>query len=134
MKINWKTFGDIGEAIVIAEAIKKGYTVSIPFGDNKKYDLIIERNGKLEKIQVKYHSGNGIFIRVDCCYNKGYKPKKYTGKDIDAIIVYDAYTKKCYYISSEYFIEGRNGIELRLVPTKNNQEKRVNWAKDFENW
>ncbi len=134
MKTNWKTFGDIGEAIVIAEAIKKGYTVSIPFGDNKKYDLIIERNGKLEKIQVKYHSGNGKFIIVDYRYNKGYKVKHYTKKDIDAIIVYDAYTEKCYYISSKYFAEGKRAINLRIIPTKNNQEKRVNWAKDFEKW
>ena len=30
-----------------------GYTVSIPLNDTQDYDLIIEKDGKIEKVQVK---------------------------------------------------------------------------------
>ena len=99
--MNWKNEGDIGEAFVLAEAVKRGYPVSIPMGDNQRYDLVIERNNKLEKIQIRYHTGNGIITKITCRYNKGYDAKKYTKDDIDAIIVYDTFTKNFYYIPSE---------------------------------
>ena len=52
--MNSKDKGNIGEAIMLAEFIKRGIQVSIPFGDNARYDLIIDLNGKLYKVQVKY--------------------------------------------------------------------------------
>ena len=52
--MNSKDKGNIGEAIVLAEFTKRKIQVAIPFGDNARYDLIAEFNGKLNKIQVKY--------------------------------------------------------------------------------
>ena len=48
--MNTKDKGNIGEAVILAEFMKKGISVSIPFGDNARYDLIAEFNGKLNKI------------------------------------------------------------------------------------
>ena len=52
--MNSKDKGNIGEAITLAEFTKRGIQVSIPFGDNARYDLIADFNNKLNKIQVKY--------------------------------------------------------------------------------
>ena len=52
--MNSKEKGNIGEGLALAEFAKRGIQVSIPFGDNARYDLIAEFNGKLNKIQVKY--------------------------------------------------------------------------------
>ena len=52
--MNTKTKGNIGEAVILAEFTKRGIQVSIPFGDNARYDLVAEFNGKLNKIQIKY--------------------------------------------------------------------------------
>ena len=52
--MNSKNKGNIGEAIAIAEFTKRNIQVSIPFGDNARYDLVADFNGKLNKIQVKY--------------------------------------------------------------------------------
>ena len=52
--MNSKAKGNIGEGVVLSEFVKRGIQVSIPFGDNARYDLIAEFNGKLNKIQVKY--------------------------------------------------------------------------------
>lgn len=49
-----KDKGNIGESVVLTEFIKRGIQVSIPFGDNARYDLIADFNGRLNKIQVKY--------------------------------------------------------------------------------
>ena len=45
-----KQKGNIGEAVILAEFTKRGVQVSIPFGDNARYDLIAEFGGRLNKI------------------------------------------------------------------------------------
>ena len=44
--MNSKDKGNIGEAIAIAEFTKRNIQVSIPFGDNARYDLVADFNGK----------------------------------------------------------------------------------------
>lgn len=51
--MNSKQKGDIAETRAIYEFVKRGIPVCIPYGDNLRYDLIAEFNGKLNKIQVK---------------------------------------------------------------------------------
>lgn len=45
--------GDIGEAKAIYEYTKLGYGVSRTLFDSMKYDLIIDCNGQLKRVQVK---------------------------------------------------------------------------------
>ena len=54
--LNTKDKGNIGEAVILSEFVKRNIQVSIPFGDNARYDLIAEFNNKLNKIQIKYCS------------------------------------------------------------------------------
>lgn len=51
--MNTKAKGDIAEAKVLSALIGAGYTVLRPFGDNEKYDLVIESKGQFYKVQVK---------------------------------------------------------------------------------
>ena len=48
-----KRIGNIGEAKAISWLVEHGISVSIPFGDNERYDLVIDNNGSLERVQVK---------------------------------------------------------------------------------
>ena len=48
-----KEKGRTSLGIAIAYFSMNGYTVSIPLNDTQDYNLIIERDGKLETIQVK---------------------------------------------------------------------------------
>jgi hypothetical protein len=50
--INSKEQGFVGEARAIYEYTKLGYVVCKPFKDCD-YDLIIEKNGKMERVQIK---------------------------------------------------------------------------------
>ena len=49
--MNSKNIGNIGEAKVLTKFVELGFPVYIPFGDNEKADLIVEFNGKLNKIR-----------------------------------------------------------------------------------
>ena len=88
-----------------------------------------------------------LFIRQhfnECCYINFQSPGKYyhtrAGKttygsrpyhgQIDYFAVYCPETGGVYLIPVDH--AGVSQMSLRLVPTKNNQEKNVRWAKDYE--
>ncbi|MCK9594258.1 MAG: group I intron-associated PD-(D/E)XK endonuclease [Candidatus Omnitrophica bacterium] len=48
-----KLKSDIAESAVITELLKQGFRVLKPFGDRLPYDLAIDLDGKLLRIQVK---------------------------------------------------------------------------------
>lgn len=48
-----KEKGKASLGIAIGYFSSNGYTVSIPLNDTQDYDLIIERDGKLQTVQVK---------------------------------------------------------------------------------
>ena len=48
-----KDKGNSGLGIAIAYYSTNGYTVSIPLNDTQDYDLIVEKDNKLSRVQVK---------------------------------------------------------------------------------
>ena len=50
---NTKAQGNIGIAYAIAHYVSSGYTVSIPMNDSQEYDLVVDIDGFLNKVQVK---------------------------------------------------------------------------------
>lgn len=48
-----KEKGNTGLGIAIAYYTSNGYTVSVPLNDTQDYDLIVDKNNIIEKIQVK---------------------------------------------------------------------------------
>lgn len=130
-----KTQGNIGEVMIMAEALQRGYKIALPFGEDWRYDLIVVRNGKLERVQCKYTKSNGEKITVRCRSLNNWNTVIYCQDDIEWIAVYDQTTQKCYFIPSTMLgKKGRATISLRLTPTKNNQVSGVLWAKDFLEW
>lgn len=123
--------GTIGELMIMTDILMRGYDVALPYTEGSRYDLIVERNGKFERIQCKYTTSNGELLEVRCYSQTPLKRSPYTKKDIDWIAVYDKTTNCCYYVPSKMFKDGRRGIYLRLTPTINKQEKDIHWAKDF---
>ena len=137
-KQNPKAIGERSEAIIIAKLSEVGYDVLKPFGDNMRYDLVIEdADGKFLRIQCKTGRSNGSYIEfkpASFYYHTRagrttYGHKSYHGQ-IDYFAVYCRETKGVYLIPVEH--TGKSQMSLRLVPTKNSQEKNVRWAKDYE--
>lgn len=48
-----KNIGNAGLSMAIAYFGSNGYTVSIPLNDTQDYDLVVDMNGFLKKVQVK---------------------------------------------------------------------------------
>jgi hypothetical protein len=56
---NTKSIGETSEAVVLAEFIKAGFPVLLPFGDNQRYHMVVEVYGRLLRVQCKTASPYG---------------------------------------------------------------------------
>lgn len=61
---NPKVKGTVGVGHAISYFTRKGMVVSIPLNDSQPYDLIVEIEGTLKKIQVKTSTSNSIALRT----------------------------------------------------------------------
>lgn len=59
-----KDKGRAGMALAIAYFGANGYTVSIPLNDTQWYDLIVEKDGKLQTIQCKFTASKDKAINL----------------------------------------------------------------------
>jgi hypothetical protein len=131
-----KTKGDLAELMVAADLRRKGYKVAIPFGEDWDYDLIIERDDRLERVQVKHASSDGAVVEVPCrshslTNGKVKRTKFYTALTIDWLAVYDATTDQCFYVPARELGNGRTSVSLRLAPTRNHQSRGIRLAVDY---
>ena len=134
LKQDNKSVGERSEMAIAAHFVELGYYVASPIGENHRYDLIIEdADENLHRVQCKTGrilNGSVRFNAVSSYahHRKGGK-RNYRGQ-IDYFAVYVPKIRKFYLIPVDIvgIIEG----VLRLEPTKNNQEKYVRWAKDYE--
>jgi hypothetical protein len=132
-KRSTKAIGDRSEAIVLAALVKKGYLVSIPFGENQRYDLLADDGTRIFKVQVKTGQLHGDVIKYSCSsshtHRGGVHARPYFGQ-ADIIAVYCPQNGKVYLVPEEEFVASR--AHLRLVPPANNQRRGIRWASHFE--
>lgn len=131
--MNSKQVGDTTEVKILSRFIETGYSVSIPWGDNDRYDMIVDMNGHLVKIQCKT-ARDGVggieFSTVSSSTHRtAGKKRNYKGQ-VDYFAVYSSTTFMVYLIPISDISHG-GSMKLRIEPTRNNQEKRINWAKDY---
>jgi hypothetical protein len=132
VKRNTKRKGDLSELRVMHDLVRAGYLVSVPFGEDHRYDLVIEKDGKFESVQVKTgRLRNGVVLFN--CYSShthrgGAACRMYTG-EIDYFGVY------CPDLDSTYLIPiaelpVQQGM-LRVEPSKNGRWRRLRWADRY---
>jgi len=131
--MNTKTKGNKAESVILAEFIKNNIPVSLPFGDNEKYDLVIEINGVFKSVQVKYGQFKNECVVSDLRYRIGKNRvaySTYTDK-VDLIAIWCEALNECYLIPVALF-QDRKFCHLRVNPPKNNScVSTVVWAKDY---
>ncbi len=129
--------GDISEADIITRLLQSGYVVLTPYGKNHRYDLVIEdADGQFWRIQCKTgwmdEEQTVIKFATASSYNHTAKQKgwrHYKGQ-VDYFAVYVEQIGKVYLVPVDAV--GITQAMLRLVPTKNKQEKNVHWAQNYE--
>lgn len=136
--IDSKVKGNLTELECLAAFTKIGAVVSIPFGEDSRYDFIADINGKLLRIQCKTCSeiiddeqevAAIVFKTVRQSGNAAshWTRTQYSENEIDYFAT--SYNGKCYIVP---VIECSNEKRLRFKKPKNNQTIGINFAKDYE--
>jgi hypothetical protein len=126
-----KQKGDIAEAFVTFLLKEKGFNVLFPWGEDNRYDLVVEKGGIFKRVQVKYVSLRNGVIDVPLRSANNHSVIHYSLNDIDVVAAYCPEVRKVYFIPLDR-IKNRSSFKLRLKPAKNNQKKFVVLAVDYE--
>jgi hypothetical protein len=130
--MNSKDVGNISEAMILATLIRAGCTVLRPFGDNVRYDLAIDANGLLIRVQCKTGSRiQGViqFPTSSSQNHRGRGRQGYKGQ-ADYFGVYSPDTGECYFIPVEEC--SRSSCALRVQTVKSCQKKKIRFARDYD--
>lgn len=139
-KTNKKALGERSQAIIIYRLLEAGYNILTPYGDNTRYDLVIEdADGKFWRVQCKtgWIESEGAYIEFATASSyyhtkagrTGHGRKDYRGQ-VEYFAVYCPDTGKVYLVPVDHV--GTTNARLRLMETGNKQSKNIRWAKDYE--
>ncbi|MEY7850319.1 group I intron-associated PD-(D/E)XK endonuclease [Natrarchaeobius sp. A-rgal3] len=129
---NSKDIGDETEARAVSKLVANGYSVSIPFGDNDRYDLVVDDSARLYRLQCKTAwSNKERTIRFNThsqtTKNGAYHEETYRG-EIDAFFVHYPREETFYWIdaadANDQKMELRFGSEI--------DHPSINWADTYE--
>lgn len=139
MKTNFK--GELAKQKCILAAIEKNWIVSVPTMETR-YDLILDSGKKIYRAQCKYGDGESKnsegSIRLQLAtwqfseFGKS-KVKVYTREEIDCVLAYLPKVDKIIWLGPDKF-ENKKALIFRFEPSKNNQQKGINFYWDFLNW
>jgi len=137
VELNKKAKGDLAELKVAADLRTRGYKIAFPYGEDWDFDLILCRDdGALERVQVKYARSDGRVITVSArsrslTSGRVMATKHYTASTIEWLAVWDAGLDRCFYVPAAELGDGMCMLNLRLVPTANQQRRRVRLAERY---
>jgi hypothetical protein len=125
----------MGELIFVVKATSMGFAVSKPYSDTEAYDLVIEENGRLLRIQVKSvftTSRWGYSISVQR-HSRGHgRPViQYSAHEIDFIAAY-VVPHDAWYIIPVFEIVSR--AHIRLYPEGAKRNDGTLFEKYREAW
>lgn len=131
---NTKSVGELGVARTLSRLLENGYAVSLPFGDNLRYDLIVDDGRHLLRVQCKTGrldtKGSIAFPVCSCANHRGRGRRDYRG-DIDAFGVYCPDTGSVYLVPMSALNGCRREARLRVNPARNAQVKGIRMASAY---
>ena len=134
MPANSKMKGQLSEARTLYEFQKYGIPVCVPWGDNERYDLIAEFDGKFNRIQIKTcnEEENGAII----CYARS-STNHTTNKNLSTYendvdyFVFVNQTRDWLALVPISEIGNHKTISLRINPPLSNNGKQTRYFQDF---
>jgi len=131
-----KAIGDRTTLAVMQALQTTGYAVSVPFGENVRYDLVIDDGETLRRVQCKTgRLREGAIRFATCsCYGHHLRPSEsrrdYHGQ-VDCFAVHCPETDGVYLIPIED-LPVRVQAALRVDPSRNGQRKYIRFAATYE--
>ena len=122
--------GSLAETMFLAEFVRRGIRVSLPYQPDCPYDMIVDINGLL-RVQVKWGRVEDGCVLFACASQKrantqdGFRRSSY--RDVDLFGIYCGELNECYLVDAG---EVSNSImRLRLKPSR--QNARVHYADAY---
>ena len=130
MYTNTKSKGDEAELQILLKLKRLGYAVSIPFGENQPYDLVVETpKGGLHRVQVRWVGWKKDVLEVPLrIVSKNYH-RTLDLKRVDWFAVWDG--EDAFFISTSEMKGLKAAFSIRREAPKNGQKKRIRYAEDY---
>lgn len=133
-----KLIGDRTTAMVLARLLEVYESVLIPFGENSRYDLLIESDEGFIRVQCKTGRLKRGVVTFNACSTTYHHPNRRDGQptrhdyrgQADVFGVYCPETRGVYLVPVHEV--GTVGGSLRIDPTANGQSRGIRWAGDYE--
>ena len=131
-----KDVGDKTTLAVMAALLQAGYAISVPFGENTRYDLVIDDGVRLARVQCKTGRlrAGAVTFNTASTYlhhpHPGVSRRAYRG-EIEFFGVYCAATGRVYLVPIDH-VHTRTSAMLRTEPAQNGQKKRVRLASNYQ--
>ena len=123
--ISEKDTGVIGELAFSAEAMRRGYKLAQPLGDNEQFDLMLTAGGdRVYRVQVK-SSANPDKEVYTYLIRRGKNKTAYEEVDVFALYMIP---ERIFFIIPRVEVGDRRTVKLRPLP------RQSQWAIYRENW
>jgi hypothetical protein len=131
-----KDIGDKTTLAVVLALRSMGFVVSEPFGENARYDLVVDDGDKLARVQCKTGRLRLGAVRFATCSSHGHHRnpadcrRTYAGQ-IDLFAVYCPETSRVYLVPVDD-VPNQSAAALRVDAPRNRQRKRIREASAYE--
>jgi PD-(D/E)XK endonuclease len=131
-----KAIGDRSVLAIMLALNEAGYGLLVPFGENTRYDLVIDDGARLLRVQCKTGRLREGAVTFNMCSTYAHHPnprvvrRDYQG-EVDYFGVFCVENRRTYLVPIAELPLRREG-RLRVDPPRNNQRRRIRLASDFE--
>ena len=131
-----KDVGDRSTLAIMYALRLQGAAILVPFGENTRYDLVVDEDGTLTRVQCKTGRRRNGVVRFNTCSSYAHHPnpkmvrRPYTG-EIDEFAVCCPDLGTVYRIPIDEMPNVRIG-SLRVAPSRNHQARGVRLAAAYE--
>ena len=133
-----KLKGDIAEQAAILRLLELGWGVAKPIGDRHPYDLIVDIEGVLARLQIKSawfnKSDNNycVDVRRTQTNRRIMKRSLYSNQDFDFALVYISDQRIFYVFPVSTFITFGSTLSLVETDKRQRKPKSANYREAFE--
>lgn len=124
--------GNLTEPTVLTELVRRGIAVSIPFGDNERYDVVVESpSGRMVRAQIKTgwaRDGTVVLRGYSQHTNSGGNTYKPYADGIDCFLVYSHVFERLFLV----WVEEVRANKTICIEEPDQRHETTNWAGDFD--
>jgi len=133
---NPKAVGERSEVMVLAALLRQRHVVLQPFGDNQRYDLVVDLDGVFVRVQCKTARLVNGALTFATCSSQAHRQRghqTYRG-EAEYFGVYSPDLDRVFMVPVEG--TGERSSWLRLEAPRNGQQAKVRYADQFavESW